>query len=72
MEQYLAAHPEDTAIRTQLILYYYGTNVRQQRLSHIFWMIENHPENSQIAMLSQGRYPMSSRTPILKAASHPR
>jgi TonB family protein len=60
MEQFLAANPNDTAVRAELILYYYAHNVRQPRLDHIFWMIANHPENNQIAMLSQGVLPRTS------------
>jgi hypothetical protein len=66
MEQFLAKNPDDTAVRAQLILYYYANHVRQPRLDHIFWMIANHPENDQVAMLSQGVLP---RTTSLNDAS---
>ncbi len=48
LEGYLQANPEDLAARGSLIAYYTLSAIREPRLKHIFWFVENHPE-SEIA-----------------------
>ena len=60
MEQYLAANPGDIDVRSQLILYYYANGVREPRVSHIVWLVENHPETPAAAFASQGVLPRDS------------
>jgi TonB family protein len=66
MEQYLAANPQDLDVRRQLVVYYYDNGIREPRLSHIFWLIANHPESIQAAFTSRGITP---RTTALNDAS---
>jgi TonB family protein len=57
MEQYLAGNPHDVDVRAQLILYYYSIGVREPRLTHIVWLIANHPEATQTVFVSSGVLP---------------
>jgi len=57
MEQYLAGNPHDVEVRAQVILYYYSIGVREPRLTHIVWLIANHPDASQTAFVSSGVLP---------------
>jgi len=57
MEQYLVANPHDVDTRSQLILHYYANGVREPRIGHILWLIENHPEATQTIFASQGVLP---------------
>lgn len=57
MEQYLASNPHDVDVRAQVILYYYSIGVREPRLTHIVWLIDNHPESSAAAFASSGVLP---------------
>ena len=60
MEQQLASSPDDLATRSRLIGYYFLNNVREPRLAHIFWMIENHPESELAGFNSAGISPRNS------------
>jgi TonB family protein len=60
LENYLAANPNDIETRAQLIMYYYANGVREPRLSHIFWLIQNHPESSAALFTSRGITPRDS------------
>ena len=57
MEQYLRNNPHDVETRSQLILHYYGSGVREPRIAHILWLVENHPEAAQTIFASQGILP---------------
>ena len=54
MEQYLAANPQDLEVRNQLVLYYFSKGIREPRLTHIMWMIANHPESNAAVFASRG------------------
>lgn len=45
LEQQLAAHPDDEAVRDKLLKYYWYNGLREQRLESIFWLIEHYPES---------------------------
>jgi TonB family protein len=60
MEQYLAANPGDLQVREQLILYYFSAGVSEPRLTHIYWLIANHPESSEAALTSRGITPRAT------------
>jgi len=60
MEQYLATNPHDLDTRTQLVLYYFANGTREPRLSHMFWLIANHPESNQAAFTSRGIMPSTT------------
>jgi TonB family protein len=60
MEQYLAGNPHDVDARTQVVLYYYSIGVREPRLTHILWLITNHPESNSTAFVSSGVQPRES------------
>ncbi len=60
MERYLATNPHDLDARAQLIVYYYSTGTREPRLSHIYWLIANHPQSNQAVMASKGITPQTS------------
>ncbi len=60
MEQYLNANPEDIEVRSQLILYYYANGVREPRITHIVWLVANHPESTAAVFASQGVLPRDS------------
>ena len=66
MEQHLTANPHDLDVRSQLIVYYFDHGVREPRLSHIFWLIANHPESTQAVFTSRG---ITARTTSLNDAS---
>jgi TonB family protein len=57
MEQYLVANPNDVEVRLQLILHYYSKGVRNPRIGHIVWLVENHPQTQQAIFASQGVLP---------------
>jgi TonB family protein len=57
MEQRLAANPHDLGLRKQLVLAYFANNVREPRLTHIFWMIANHPEAPETGVVALGITP---------------
>jgi hypothetical protein len=44
LESQLASRPQDVALRTRLISYYYQQMIAEPRTRHILWLIENHPE----------------------------
>jgi len=44
LESQLASRPQDVAVRTRLISYYYQQMIAEPRTRHILWLIENHPE----------------------------
>jgi TonB family protein len=54
MEQYLVNNPNDLDVRLQLILYYYSKGIRNPRIGHIIWIVENHPQTPQAIFASQG------------------
>ncbi|HWD00101.1 MAG TPA: M56 family metallopeptidase [Candidatus Sulfopaludibacter sp.] len=60
METYVAAHPDDLSVRGTLIRDYYLYSIKQPRLNHIFWMIQNHPESDLTGLNSVGISPRSS------------
>ena len=60
LEQHLAANPDDLQVREQLILYYFANGIRDPRLSHIDWLISNHPESKEAALTSLGITPQDS------------
>ncbi len=60
LERYLAANPHDLPARRQLILYYYSAGIREPRLSHILWIVANHPESGDAMFVSQGITPRDS------------
>jgi TonB family protein len=66
MELYLTANPHDLDVRSQLVLYYFANGVREPRLTHILWLIANHPESNQALFASRG---ITSRTTTLNDAS---
>ena len=66
MEQYLKTNPHDLDVRSQLVLYYFANGMREPRLSHILWLIANHPESNQAVFTSKGITP---RTTALNDAS---
>ncbi len=57
MEQRLAANPHDLGLRARLILAYFAGGVREPRLSHIYWLIANHPESQEAGAMSLGITP---------------
>jgi TonB family protein len=57
MEQYLTQNPHDVDVRAQVILYYYSIGVREPRMSHIVWLVSNHPEVPAAAFASSGVLP---------------
>ena len=61
LEQYLITDPNDLAAREKLVLYYFSTGVREPRLSHIYWLIANHPESNEAAITSQGITPRATQ-----------
>ncbi|HTX37225.1 MAG TPA: M56 family metallopeptidase [Bryobacteraceae bacterium] len=61
IEQYLVTNPNDLAAREKLVLYYFSAGVREPRLSHIYWLIANHPESNEAAITSQGITPRATR-----------
>src|ERR1039457_2648319 len=66
MDQPLAPNPHDLDVRSQLIVYYFDHGIREPRLSHIFWLIANHPESTQALFTSKG---ITTRTTALNDAS---
>ena len=44
-EQQLQTNPEDLNARTQLVQYYFRNNLNAQRVAHIEWVIQHHPES---------------------------
>ncbi len=60
MEQYVATHPEELEARSRLIRDYFLYSIKQPRLRHIDWMIENHPESDLTALNSTGILPRAS------------
>jgi TonB family protein len=62
MEQFVAAHPDDLEARSKLIRDYFLYSIKQPRLNHIFWMIQNHPESDLTALNSTGILPRTSPT----------
>jgi TonB family protein len=66
MEQYLTTNPQDLDVRSQLVVYYFANGIREPRLSHIFWLIANHPESTQAVFTAKGLTP---RTTTLNDAS---
>jgi len=60
MEQYLTTNPQDLDVRSQLVVYYFDHNMREPRLSHIFWLIANHPESTQALFTSRGITPRTT------------
>lgn len=56
-ERHLAANPHDVDARLQLILHYYANGIREPRIGHILWLVENHPETTQAIFASQGVLP---------------
>jgi TonB family protein len=57
MEQALVTNPDDLETRSKLIAYYFLNDIREPRLSHILWMIGNHPESELAAFNSSGISP---------------
>jgi len=60
LEQHLAANPGDLQTRMQLILYYFSAGVREPRLTHIYWLIANHPESTEAVVASSGITPRAT------------
>jgi len=60
METYVAAHPADLEARGRLIRGYYLYSIKEPRLNHIFWMIQNHPESDVTGLNSVGISPGTS------------
>ena len=60
LEQHLLSNPNDLDARAQLILYYYDNGIREPRLSHIFWLVANHPESTQAIFASRGIIPRTT------------
>jgi TonB family protein len=60
MEQYVAEHPDDLKVRTQLVTYYYAHGVRQPRIDHILWLIANHPESPATIFNARGLTPRTT------------
>jgi len=46
LERQLVARPDDQATRLKLATYYFLNAMHAERVRHIFWFIENHPESS--------------------------
>lgn len=49
LERQVAAAPEDMWARRVLLQYYYETGSRTQRLPHVYWVVEHHPEDEAVA-----------------------
>jgi len=60
MEQFVAAHPDDLEARSKLVRDYYLYSIKQPRLNHIFWMIQNHPESDLTSLNSVGISPRTT------------
>jgi hypothetical protein len=52
-ESQLASHPQEVAMRTRLISYYYQQMIAEPRTRHILWLIENHPE-AEVFLIAPG------------------
>ena len=84
LEQQLVSNPDDLETRSKLIAYYFMENIREPRLGHILWMIQNHPESELTAMNSSGISPLpnslnsnsdyqtAASTWLQQAAIHPK
>lgn len=68
MEQQLAANPGDLQTRSDLIAYYFVHNQPAPRLTHILWLIQNHPESEVAAFNSAGLSPRPN--PLNSAADY--
>jgi len=60
MEQYVSTHPDDLEVRSKLIRDYFLYSIKQPRLNHIYWMIQNHPESELTALNSTGILPRNT------------
>ncbi|HJT86795.1 MAG TPA: TonB family protein, partial [Bryobacteraceae bacterium] len=60
LEARLAGDPHNVDLRGELALYYFSISQREPRLSHIFWLIANHPESEQAGYLSTGILPRTT------------
>ena len=60
MEAYVASHPDDLQARGNLIRDYYLYSIKQPRLNHIYWMIQNHPESLLTGLNAAGILPRTS------------
>jgi TonB family protein len=73
MEQQLVSSPDDLETRSKLIAYYFLNNIREPRLTHILWMVQNHPESELTAFNSAGISPqansLNSNSDYQRAAS---
>jgi TonB family protein len=54
LEQQLTANPQDLDVRRQLMLYYFQNGMREQGLTHAYWLITNHPESPAAGLASIG------------------
>jgi len=60
LEARLAGEPQNLELRAELILYYFTTGQREPRLTHLFWLIQNHPEYALAGSVSAGILPRTS------------
>ncbi|HOK45350.1 MAG TPA: hypothetical protein PLK67_05435 [Bryobacteraceae bacterium] len=61
LEAHVQANPEDLAARSSLIVYYTLKGLREPRLRHIFWFIENHPESEFAGYHATAIYPFRNQ-----------
>ncbi len=60
LEQYLTQQPHDLATRSKLIAYYFENTLTPERLKHVYWLIENHPESELAGYNTTGISPVTS------------
>ena len=48
LERQLAQNPEDEALRLRLVVYYRVNAMTADRVRHVFWFIEHHPESRNL------------------------
>ncbi len=62
MERRLEDNPEDLTARSTLLAHYFLNAMREPRVKHVFWLIENHPEAPLLRSRTAGM--MSSWDPL--------
>ncbi|HEY2011881.1 MAG TPA: TonB family protein [Bryobacteraceae bacterium] len=53
MEERLTTAPDDLDARSRLVRYYFANHIREPRLHHTYWLIQNHPESEQAGIVSR-------------------
>ena len=57
MEQLLAVNPEDEAVRSKLLHYYWAHEMHERRVSLVLWLIDHHPESALHGYQSASIFP---------------